>query len=125
MNAENLFAPEFVKNEQEESGRSLLSDSGKHKVGTVPLWKFKSDGVTLNCPAGVSVRLDQQGGICIAEHEGLGIIANGEDVTSAFQDFQDQVVYLFEFYGAHGDDQLTNEAKAIRDLLQNNFHALT
>jgi hypothetical protein len=62
----------------------------------------------------VSVAIDYNDDLWIAENDDLGIVAANEDYDVCLQDFQDEFFFAWEEYGRAEDSQLTVGARNLK-----------
>ncbi len=123
MICDNTLESDFEYSSEPVSGHDFQPEA--YRANQIPASKFKSGDVTLVSSIPVSIAVSVADGLKIAESETFGIVSSGASFDEALQDFQDEIVYLFDYYGTMPDEQLAPDTLKLKGIFRNYFHALT
>lgn len=87
-----------------------------------PRWRFISNTVTLSSKKPIKIQVEQGQELYFVSNERLAIYASGESIFKAFKDFDEQLIYFYNYYKNLSWDQVTGLACKIKQIYEENFN---
>jgi len=83
----------------------------------LPLFEFKVGGQTIRLTRPVALRLGFEEGTWFVENEALSLFGHGRSVEEAVAEFVHDLGYLWSRYRALTDEELSGNARKLKELL--------
>lgn len=78
---------------------------------------FKENNITLSKP--ISASITQQNNLLFCKNDELGIIVSSNTIDECLEEFQEELLFIYNEYGKEKDEKLTADAKELkRKILQ-------